>query len=169
MQNDTQPEKAQKPRKKPGGQPGNRSNLRHALTTGKLPFKGGHTINRYRNAFRLALEDELLRQRREIGVAEAATIAAAVTWYTHAMKARRWLGEEFENMTLDQRLAFSREEATAMAKVSRLLKTIGIERPTQSNGGLWETIYMDAPSRVVAPSGITKPRTNGATNGDTKN
>lgn len=132
-----------------------RSAYRHGLRSGKLPFKGGSAIERYSNEYRRALENELISAGREIGVAEATTIAAATAWYIHAQKARKWLTTHHDELTHDQRLNFSREEARALGEAARLVKSLGVERE-KSTEGAWGAVYNQPVATAEAPAHVSQ-------------
>jgi hypothetical protein len=116
-----------------------RRGLRHGLRSRHMPFKGGSSIEKYRNEYRKAVEDELLAQGREIGVAEATTVAAAVVAYEHALKAGFWLANNHDELNHDQRLAFSREEMRGLAEAAKLLKQLDIDR-NKTSASVWQTL-----------------------------
>ncbi len=116
-----------------------RRGLRHGLRTRHLPFEGGKAIERYRNKYRQAIEDELLGQGRGVGPAEATIIAAAVLAYEHSVKAGFWLANHHNTLTPDQRLTFSREEMRGMGEAAKLLKQLGIDR-NPSSSDLWQVL-----------------------------
>jgi hypothetical protein len=116
-----------------------RRGLRHGLRTRRLPFQGGKAIEQYRNKYRVAIEDELLSQGREIGPSEATHVAAAVLAYEHSMKAGFWLANHYDELNHDQRLTFSREEMRGFAEAAKLLKSLGIDR--NNNHDLWSSLH----------------------------
>ncbi len=116
-----------------------RRGLRHGLRTRHLPFEGGKSIERYRNMYRQAIEDELLGQGREVGPAEATIVAAAVLAYEHSVKAGFWLANQHDTLTADQRLTFSREVMRGMGEAAKLLKQLGIDR-NPSSSDLWQAL-----------------------------
>ena len=119
-----------------------RSHYRHGIKSGRLPFKGGRYIEMCGNQLRRSLEDELLDQGRTIGPSEALTVAAVIGWYLHASKCKKWLRDTYDEMTVDQRLVFSREEARAMGEASRTVKLLGIERGPDGKDP-WERLVFD--------------------------
>jgi hypothetical protein len=116
-----------------------RRGLRHGLRTRQMPFQGGRSIERYRNQYRAAIEDELLSQGREIGVTEATIVAAATLSYEHSLKSGFWLCRHHDELTPDQRLVFSREEMRGLAEAAKLLKQLGIDRNPDSQSP-WRTL-----------------------------
>jgi hypothetical protein len=126
-----------------------RRGLRHGLRTRKLPFKGGKSIEIYRNKYRAAIEDELLAQGREVGVAEATCVAAAVAAYEHALKAGFWLANNHDELTHDQRVRFSGEEVRGLSEAARLVRQLGIERQPQA----YDDLLLRLPTEGLQPNG----------------
>ncbi|MCC7474269.1 MAG: hypothetical protein IT425_02640 [Pirellulales bacterium] len=127
-----------------------RCGLRHGLKTRHLPFKGGKSIELYRNVYRRAIENELIEQGREIGAVEATIVAAATTAYEHALKAGIWLANHHDELDPEQRLNFSREEMRGLAEAAKLLKQLDIDRRPEKRD-VWQSL--------TAPEAAPQPRT----------
>ena len=126
------------PKHRSGGAPAeNRNGYRHGLKSARDPA-GCSYITRQGGQFREALENSLIAENRPIGVYEAALIADAVAYYKHAMKARRWLREHFDELNHDQRLKFSAEEPKALEAVTRCLKSLNLDRTDQQT--MWDAL-----------------------------
>jgi hypothetical protein len=148
-----------------------RSRIRHGLCSRELPIENGSSIAEYRDRYRRAIENELLDLKADqqitddlvakIGPTEAKVVAAAVAWYEHFLKASYWLSKHDTEMSLDQRLAFSRDAARGLGEAAKLLKTLGIDRkPDDADewGGLtvdWHAIdAQDAATEPPEPTTI---------------
>ena len=117
---------ATEPKRRRGGAPAeNRNGFRHGLRSARDP-KGCVYITQQGTRFRQSLEDRLIADGREIGPYEAGLIAAGVAHLKHAAKARRWLRVHFDELTYDQRLAFSREEPKSLDSLARCMKELGL-------------------------------------------
>jgi hypothetical protein len=64
----------------------------------------------------------------EVSLIDAAAINSAMRWERHALLAQRWLRKDWEELTADQRLNFSREVARASSERDKCLKTLGLEK-----------------------------------------
>lgn len=146
-----------------------RRGLRHGLRSRRLPFKGGSSIEKYRNEYRQAIEDELRAQGRGIGVTEATIVAAAVVAYEHALKAGFWLANNHDDLDHDQRLAFSREEMRGLSEAAKLLKQLDIDR-NPANANPWASYHVNGHSTSQQHASIEVQQataTENATQGDT--
>lgn len=112
--------------KRSGAPSGNRNAIRHGLTVQGFP-PGCTYIQKQVASFRSALEVAIEQVRGAMGVFEIACIQTAVEWHTHALKARRWVRLEDEKLTIDQRIAYSREIARAFAERDKVLKALGLD------------------------------------------
>jgi hypothetical protein len=119
-------------RRKRGAQPRNKYAMRHGLQSGMLPDGCGF-ITKQSSTFRRAVESAVLATRGQLGVYEVALIQSASTWYVHGLKARRWLRVAFDQLSNDQRVAFSREEARAFSERDRILKQLGLDQGADSS------------------------------------
>ncbi|MDA1054229.1 MAG: hypothetical protein O3C40_27600 [Planctomycetota bacterium] len=123
------------------GPPGNGNAIRHGLMAGKLP-KGASYIELESERLRTALEDAVVnRTGGEISLHDAAVIQTAIRWERHALLAQRWLRNEAETLTPDQRLAFSRDVARASAERDKCLKALGLDvRPNSDPWSLLDSL-----------------------------
>jgi hypothetical protein len=110
--------------------------MRHGLQSGLLP-DGCSFITKQLSTFRRATEAAVLSQRGCLGVYETACVQTACEWYSHCLKARRWLRIAFDELSHDQRIAFSREAARALSERDRVLKNLGLD----ATGDDRSTIY----------------------------
>lgn len=106
---------------------GNRNNLRHGLTAGKLPA-GCQYIENQLNGFRRRLEDIVLEVKGDISLTDAAAIQTALKWERHGALALRWLTKEEENLSMSDRLQFSREIARASTERDKALASLRLDR-----------------------------------------
>ncbi len=128
------PAKADLPKRKPGGQPGNRSPFRHGLTgTGKLPRKLAYIECRLNN-FRRLLEDAVIADRgRDPDVTEASIINTALKWERHGALAQRWITVSYDELKPDQLINFSREVARASAERDKSIKQLNLSQEGTQN------------------------------------
>lgn len=129
---------------KRGGQFGNLNSLRHGLTCGSIP-QGSTYISRSVHEFRRAVEDALIAAKGEVSLYDAALVQTAARHETHALLAARWLRREFESMSLDQRLMFSREVGRASSERDKCLKLLNLDRDARANifDGLYQVREAD--------------------------
>jgi hypothetical protein len=113
--------------RKPGGQPNNRSGLRHGLRGGQLP-KDAKYIEYRLNDFRLKLEDAVLAQRGEVTLMDAACIQTCLRWERHSALALRWLVKAGDTLDPVTRLHFSREIAKASTERDKSLAMLKLGR-----------------------------------------
>lgn len=128
---------------------GNANAVRHGLTCGKLPKRSGY-VRYLTDRFRLAVEAEVRDRTGELGLHAAAVTQTACRWERHALLAQRWLRDECEKMTPEQRLAFSRDIARASAERDKCLRELGLhirERDT-----LLATLYSAEEPPALAQS-----------------
>lgn len=123
---ETPPETKRKRGKSAGAPKGNLNAIRHGLTVQGFP-PGCTYIEKQVASFRATLHVAVEQVRGEIGVFEAACCQTAVEWHTHALKARRWMRLEDKKLTIDQRIAFSREIARGFAERDKVLKALGLD------------------------------------------
>jgi hypothetical protein len=129
---------------RPGAKLGNTSALRHGLTSGSDPAP---YVTRLTSQFRQQVEQAVLAATGSITVAAASEIQAASEWESHRIKAKRWLREAGDKLSLEQKLSFSREAAKAASERTRHLKALCIGSPASRS--LWSTL--DAVARDVEP------------------
>lgn len=136
----------------------NRNGMRHGLRSGRLP-KGASYIKRDCDQFRRAVEDAVAERHGEFTVMHAAIIQTAMRWERHAQLAQRWLAKEAEQMSANDRLAYSRDIARASSERDRWLEKLGLDQPVQD---FVRTLYVDspdnAPHRPSAASDRTDPK-----------
>lgn len=124
------------PTDRKGGAPaGNRNAMRHGLTTGAAPEPYVTQLGRQ---FRRSVEEAVIAATGSITVAAASEIQAAAEWETHRIKAKRWLREAGDKLTLEQKLVFSREAAKAASERTKHLKALCIGSPAKRS--LWATL-----------------------------
>lgn len=112
-------------RRKRGAPKANGNAIRHGLTAGKLP-RGAAYIARISGVFRTSLEAAVIDHKTQISLHDAAVIQTAVRWERHSQLAQRWLRKEFDRLTPDQKLHYSREVARASAERDRCLRLLGL-------------------------------------------
>ncbi len=111
---------------KPGAPKGNTNAMRHGLQSGLMP-EGCDYIVKQLSTFRKALDGLVFERRGSIGVYETALIQTAIEWYSHCLKARRWLRVAFNDLNNTDRLYFSREAARALSERDKVLKQLGLD------------------------------------------
>jgi hypothetical protein len=62
-----------------------------------------------------------------LDIVTGAAIQTAQRWEKHARLASRWLRMEFDSLTPDQRVAFSREAAKASSERDKAIASLGIK------------------------------------------
>jgi hypothetical protein len=107
----------------PGAPRGNRNALRHGLKSGQFP-KDAKFIEVRLNVVRRNLEDAVVRTHGSVSEEHACYIQTAIRWEGHAAKAQRWLTKEDKNLTVSEKLQFSREIATASANRDRAISML---------------------------------------------
>ncbi len=146
-----------KPRcKKRGAQPRNKYAMRHGLQSAMLPDGCGF-ITKQSSTFRRAVESAVIATRGQLGVYETALIQSASTWYVHGLKARRWLRVAFNELSNDQRIAFSREEARAFSERDRILKQLGLDQSIDSKMTLYALPVDGQPATGDAGNEVNEP------------
>lgn len=100
-----------------------------SLVLGRLPRGCEYIIGLCRGV-KTHLERAVIDVRGDITLSDAMLIQTAVRWERHAQLAQRWLRRESENMSVDQRLQYSREVARASAERDKCVKQLRIERDT---------------------------------------
>ena len=84
---------------------------------------------------------------------EVAAIQTAESWYRHALLARTWLKKALGNLSHEQRLHFSREEARALTERDKILKQLGLDRRDVDHHS---TLY----TLTAIPDDVPEPETN---------
>lgn len=111
---------------KSGAPAGNQNGIKHGLTAGTLPPGCGY-VKRISKRFRDDLAQAVQDVKDEITITDACTIDTAARWHRHGLLAQRWLRNESETMTPDQKLSFSREIARAGTERDRCIKSLGLD------------------------------------------
>ncbi len=134
-----------------GGAPrGNVNAMRHGLRSGSDP-KGCSYIGKQAGEFRQSLEAKVLARAGEIDVYESSLIHTAVSWLKHGLKCRRWLKVNFNDLSADQRVTYSREAPRAFESMTRCLKLLGLD--TKPNADPWAALDV----RPVITNGSDEP------------
>ncbi len=117
---------------------GNRNRVTHGMRMelNELP-NGCGRIRRERYRMRSLLEKTVLERDGQIEPYQAATIQTAIRWATHAALAARWLRIE-PDLTIEQKLALSRDVARASESRDRCLKLLGLDK--RSGADPWDTV-----------------------------
>lgn len=105
---------------------GSQNHLKHGLRAGRLPKGCGYISTRVEK-LREVIETQLCDQKGEVTITEAATINSMVRWERHALLAMRWLRQHVDDMTHDQRLAYSREIARASSERDKCLRSLKLD------------------------------------------
>lgn len=111
---------------KPGAPKANTNRTLHGLRGSGLP-KGCARLYRRINDFRRSLCQAVEGSAGSIDLHAAATIDSACQWQRHALLAARWLRIQHDELTADQRLAFSREVAKASTERDRCIRLLGLD------------------------------------------
>lgn len=112
---------------KRGGQIGNRNALRHGLRGGKVP-PGAEYVEKFVNALRRQVEDQVLALRGEVTLTDAAHINSVLKWERHGKLAEFWLRKEADNLTVSDRLRFSEAIAKASDNRDKAIRALKLER-----------------------------------------
>ena len=128
----------------------NRNATRHGLRAGQLP-KGAAYIKRETDVLRRIIENAVADEHDgDVSLYHAALIQSTIRWERHAMLAQRWLRREAESLTLDQRLAFSRDIARASTERDKCLRELGLN--TKPNGDPWAILDAGTPAALEGHS-----------------
>ncbi len=119
-------------------------------------------IRRERYKMRRVLEDTILERDGTISPYQAATIQTCIRWATHAALAARWLRIE-PNLSIDQKLALSRDIARASESRDRGLKLLDLDK--QSGRDPWDSV-LSAPVPASEPSADNGCSGHNATSGE---
>jgi hypothetical protein len=117
----------------------NRNATRHGLRAGALP-KGCAYIKRIVDELRRRIEAAVVAEHGAIPLVAAASINTATRWERHALLAQRWLRLRADEMSDDQRLAYSRDVAKASAERDKALATLRLPGPGDS-GDPWAALH----------------------------
>lgn len=122
-----------------GAPKGNANAIHHGLlTAGALPAGAGY-VGVITAKLRDAIERAVIDQKGELSLHDAATAQSALRWERHSLLCQRWLRREFDSMSLDQRLAFSRDAARASAERDKCLRALGLDNDRRE--GLFDSLY----------------------------
>ncbi len=149
--------------RKRGAQPGNKNTLTHGLDAshglrvGRLP-KGCGYIVRAVNDFARSFSRALVAQKGEVSFTDAAAVNSATRWERHSCLALRWLRLHADEMSHDQRLAYSREIAKASSERDKCIRATGLSICDVTEGAsIYGTgfpfIDIDTPDPTAAPAG----------------
>lgn len=91
----------------------------------------------------------------QITLTAAAIIESATKWQRHGRLATKWLNEQYETLTPEQRLSFSREAAKASESRDKCIRALGLPDPIPlANGsGFDYDAFLRDPSRFPALDG----------------
>ncbi len=122
-----------------GGQPDNENSLRHGLRSSSLPKSCRHIRHRT-DRLRRELENTIVKLRGSVSLRDASLVQSACRWEAHSLLAAKFLREEFATLSAADKMAFSREVATATESRDRCidkLKLDALPRPPwlQPEGG----------------------------------
>ncbi len=118
--------------RKPGGQPGNRNNLRHGLRgIGKLPDCMAYLEHQLNN-FRRQLEDAVMLAKGDVNITDASLINSALKWEYHGRQAQRWLAQKADELSPDQQLRFSAEVAKASDARDKAIRALNLDAPPEA-------------------------------------
>ena len=126
-----------------GAPVGNSNAVKHGLqaknllTTGALP-KGAGYVKRITNELRAAIENAVSDAKGEVCLHDSAVAQTAIRWERHALLAQKWLRLETDNLTPDQRLAFSRDIARASTERDKCLRELGLN--IKPNADPWSVL-----------------------------
>ena len=125
--------------RRPGAQPGDRRAWRHGLRGSGFPAscrKEESSVNQ----FKRTAEDAVFAARGEVTLLDAAAIHTATRWERHALLAARWLRVHGESMTHSERLAYSRDVATASTARDKALESLKL--PRRGDASVWATVKL---------------------------
>lgn len=122
------------------------NHLRHGLHAGQLPRDAKHIEIRM-NILRRNLEAAVLEARGEVTLTDAAAVQTATRWERHALLAQRWLTKQYDKLTPEQRLTFSREVAKASAERDKALACLRLDRDAKGKDMLDE-LYARVPKML---------------------
>ena len=120
-----------RPKRKGGGQPGNRNGLRHGLTGNKLP-KGCQYVENRVNNLRRQVEDALLAVKDSISLTDAAAINSVLKWERHGMLASHYLRKEGDTLSVADKLRFSEAIAKASDARDKALRMLDLDATPNS-------------------------------------
>ncbi len=141
------------------GPAGNKNAVTHGLRMelNELPADCSR-IRRERYKMRRVLEDTILERDGTISPYQASTIQTAIRWSTHSALAARWLRIE-PDLTIEQKLALSRDVARASESRDRCLKLLGLDK--RDGGNTIAAFYDASPSEPHTCACEGNGKTNG--------
>jgi hypothetical protein len=106
--------------------------------------------------FTLAIEAAIIAAHGEVTIEHAALCQTAARWERHALLAAYWLRSPKESLSIDQRLALSRDVARAGTERDRCLKLLELNARQQRDP--WANLdsyraALSAPHAPAAPTG----------------
>lgn len=129
-----------KPPANRGGAPkGNTNGLRTGKRSERFSMRLGSLPPTYRRQERAArelrkeLEDATAAVHGGVSLTQAASIASACRWERHALLCLRWIRENVETMDHAQRLAYSREIASASEKRDKCLQALKLDAEDETH------------------------------------
>jgi hypothetical protein len=84
-----------------------------------------------------------------LGFYETALLQSAIEHYSHGLRVRRWLRVGWNDLNVDQRLAYSREIARAFSERDKVLKQLGVD--AQADNGKATLYALPMTSEEPAP------------------
>lgn len=120
---------------RPGAPRGNTNGLKHGLVGCGWPA-GTERDRRHVLRLKRAVADAVLEQGRDIDVTVSALIETVGDWERHRRLASRWL-RVASGLSVDQRLALSRDVARAGAERDKALSALKLNTSPQA---LWATL-----------------------------
>lgn len=119
-----------------------RGKLRHGLKSGKLPREAMYIENQS-NKLRKNLEDAVLALHNDVTLENAAHIDTAIKWLRHGALCQRWLRTEASTMKPTEKIAVSREIASASERRDKAIAALDLDRDTQYD--LISDLYNEPP------------------------
>lgn len=129
---------AEQSQRKRGAQPGNQHRYKHGLrqegpngsrrllVLASSPPRD-RWMDRLVDALRQRWEQDVIAAKGKLSRVDERLINSAARWELHALRAGTWLRREHDKLTYDQRIAASREAATATDRRNSLLARLGID------------------------------------------
>jgi hypothetical protein len=119
--------------KRCGAPLGNQNASKHGLTSSRFP-PGTEYLSKELTRFKRLVNAAVLEIHGEVGFAHALLLQTAGEHHSHALRVRRWLRVGWEELSVDQVLAFSREIGRAFDARDKVLKQLGIDASGHDEG-----------------------------------